>query len=176
MISENYFEVNRERRDKMTITIRNMQLTDIEAVAHVATKSWHATYEGIIPQHIQHRFLEMAYSKERLKHRCEKTSMYVATENENIIGFANFSNVKKDGEVELSAIYLLPTVWGKGIGSQLLAYGIEQLSPSTIFINVEAENEVGKQFYIARNFRMVEEFEEDFEGHTLKTIRMVLTL
>ena len=160
----------------MTITIRNMQLTDIEAVAHVATKSWYATYEGIIPQHIQNRFLEMAYSKERLKQRCEKTPMYVATERENIIGFANFSNVKKDGEVELAAIYLLPEVWGKGVGSLLLAYGIERLSPSAIFINVEAENEVGKQFYAARNFQVVEEFEEDFEGHTLKTIRMMLKL
>ena len=160
----------------MTITIRNMQLIDIEAVAHVATKSWHATYEGIIPQHIQDRFLAMAYSKEMLKQRCEKTPVYVATERENIIGFANFSNVKKDGEVELSAIYLLPEAWGKGIGSQLLAYGIEQLSPSAVYINVEAENEVGKQFYVARNFKVVEEFEEDFEGHMLKTVRMVLEL
>ena len=160
----------------MTIKIRNMQLTDIEAVAHVVTKSWHATYEGIIPRHIQNRFLEMAYSKEMLKQRCEKTPVYVATEHENIIGFANFSNVKKDGEVELSAIYLLPEAWGKGIGSQLLAYGIEQLSPSAIYINVEAENEVGKQFYVARNFQVVEEFEEDFEGHMLKTTRMVLEL
>ena len=160
----------------MTIKIRNMQLTDIEAVENVATKSWHATYEGIIPQHIQDRFLAMAYSKEMLKQRCEKTPIYVATERENIIGFANFSNVKKDGEVELSAIYLLPEVWGKGIGSQLLAYGIEQLSPSAIYINVEAENKVGKQFYIARNFQVVEQFEEDFEGHMLKTTRMVLKL
>ena len=160
----------------MNITIRNMLLTDIEAVVNVAIKSWHATYEGIIPRHVQNRFLEIAYSKEMLKQRCEKTHVYVATDHENIIGFANFSNVKKDGEVELSAIYLLPTVWGKGIGSQLLAYGIEQLSPTAIFINVEAENEVGKQFYVARNFQVVEEFEEDFEGHTLKTTRMVLQL
>ena len=160
----------------MTIKIRNMQLTDIEAVANVVTKSWHATYEGIIPRHIQNRFLAMAYSKEMLKQRCEKTHVYVATEHENIIGFANFSNVKQDGEVELSAIYLLPTVWGKGIGSQLLAYGIEQLSPSAIYINLEAENEVGKQFYIARNFQVVEQFEEDFEGHILNTVRMVLKL
>ena len=160
----------------MTITIRNMQLTHIEAVENVATKSWHATYEGIIPRHIQDRFLELVYSKEMLKQRCEKTPVYVAIENGNIVGFANFSNVKKDGEVELSAIYLLPEVWGKGIGSYLLAYGIEQLSPSAIYINVEAENEVGKQFYVARNFKVVEEFEEDFEGHMLKTTRMVLEL
>ena len=93
------------------------------------------------------------------------------------LGFSSFfSNVKKGGEVELSSIYLLPTVWGKGIGSQLLAYGIEQLSPSAIYINLEAENQVGKQFYIARNFQMVEEFGADFEGHTLNTVRMVLNI
>lgn len=160
----------------MTIAIRKMQLADIEAVAQVATKSWHATYEGIIPQHIQERFLSMAYNKEMLKQRCEKTPMYVALGHENIVGFANFSNVKKEGEVELSAIYLLPEVWGKGIGSQLLAYGIVQLSPSAIYINVEAENKVGKQFYAARNFQVMEEFEEGFEGHMLKTTRMVLEL
>ena len=103
-----------------------------------------------------------------------KQPFYVADENGSISDFANFSNVKDHGEVELASIYLLPGAQGKGVGSKLLMFGIEQLSPRTIYINVESDNQMGKQFYLARNFKVIDEFEEDFDGHLLQTTRMVL--
>jgi len=33
-----------------------------------------------------------------------------------------------------------------------------------------------KNFYEAKGFKVVKEFDEEFEGHVLKTIRMVLNL
>ncbi|WP_431027251.1 GNAT family N-acetyltransferase [Lysinibacillus sp. LZ02] len=158
----------------MPIIIRTMQSTDVEAVEQVAINSWHATYEGIIPKQIQDNFLAMAYNKKMLQKRLEQTPFYVAEENGKIIGFANFSNVKDQGEVELAAIYLLPEAQCKGVGSKLLTFGIKQLLPKAVYINVESDNQVGKQFYLARNFKIIDEFEEDFDGYLLQTTRMVL--
>lgn len=43
-----------------------MQKNDIIFVQEIAKKSWHQTYEGIIPNEIQDRFIEAAYSSDRL--------------------------------------------------------------------------------------------------------------
>lgn len=43
-----------------------------------------------------------------------------------------------------------------------------------IFVEVEKENRTGKNFYKAKGFEDVAEYDEDFEGHILKTVRMAL--
>jgi ribosomal protein S18 acetylase RimI-like enzyme len=109
-----------------------------------------------------------------MQRRMKATFLYVAETSNEIVGFANFSRVKEKGEVELSAIYLLPKAQGKGIGSALLAKGINELKGATeLFINVEENNELGKSFYIAKGFQVHSTFDEELDGHTLKTVRMV---
>ena len=100
----------------------------------------------------------------------------LAEGDEGILGFANFSHVKEEGEVELAAIYLKPSAQGQGVGTKLLQQGLSKLNPSEVFVNVESENEVGKHFYVAEGFVAVDEFEEDFDGHLLQTTRMVLDI
>ena len=91
-----------------------------------------------------------------------------------VIGFANFSPVRLQNEAELGAIYL-PDQQGKGIGSALLQKGIKALNGiRKLYIHVEATNEKGKRFYEAKGFAELEQFEEDFEGHMMQTVRMVL--
>ena len=150
--------------------IRTMKETDIEAIQHIAAISWHATYEGIIPRDIQKPFLQQAYSVERLKERLVNTNFYVAVKDDEVVGYANFSALHDNDEVELAAIYVLPSEQGKGIGSQLLTHGINELSPRAIYLNVEKENLVGRQFYEAKGFEITDSFEEPFFGHTLKTL------
>ncbi|WP_433945398.1 GNAT family N-acetyltransferase [Paenibacillus sp. SN-8-1] len=92
-------------------------------------------------------------------------------------GFANFSPVREDGTVELTAIYLKPEYQGKGIGSALLQEGIlHSAGANEVYANVERDNEVGRKFYESKMFARVTEFDDEFDGHTLKTLRMVLTL
>lgn len=43
-----------------------------------------------------------------------------------------------------------------------------------ILVNVEKDNEVGINFYKASGFEVISEFDDDFDGHILKTVRMVL--
>ncbi|MGM9957531.1 MAG: GNAT family N-acetyltransferase [Peribacillus sp.] len=161
----------------MEFTLRNMQVGDIPQVQHVARTSWHSTYEGIIPFTIQESFLRIAYSDEMMKKRVENSFIFVSEVAEQIVGFADFSPVREGGKVELAAIYFYPEYQGKGMGTALLQAGIKHsIGMKELFINVEKENEVGTAFYRAKGFEVVSEFDDDFDGHVLKTVRMVLKM
>ncbi|HEK9100395.1 GNAT family N-acetyltransferase [Bacillus pfraonensis] len=159
----------------MTYVVRDMNAKDIAVVQNVAKVAWHDTYKGIIPQGIQDEFLERAYSNEMMKRRMEHSHIFVAEIDDQIVGFANFSPIKYQNEAELGAIYILPGHQGKGVGTALLQRGITLLEGvRKIYIHVEAANEKGKCFYEAKGFAALEQFEENFEGHKLQTIKMVL--
>lgn len=159
------------------VIIRKMHVEDIPQVQDVAKKSWNATYEGIIPFEIQEKFLKVAYNNDRMKQRLERSFLFVAEIDSIVVGFANFSPVNDEGKAELGAIYLYPEYQGKGIGSALLQKGINELEGvEEIYINVERDNEIGKSFYDAKGFQVLKEFDDDFEGHILKTMRMVLNV
>lgn len=161
----------------LELTIRTMKHSDSKAVKHIAETTWHATYEGIIPEEIQNNFLRMAYNESRLKSRMERSIVYVALVDDTVVGFANYVHLKNAGEVELAAIYLLPKVQGEGIGTALLNHGIREIADVRyIYINVERDNEIGTHFYEAKGFTVVDEFIENFDGHDLQTVRMVLDI
>ncbi|MFC7364416.1 MULTISPECIES: GNAT family N-acetyltransferase [Bhargavaea] len=156
--------------------IRKMQEKDIPAVRQVAAESWHDTYGEIIPREIRERFLATAYSPASLQKRLEKSTLYVAEHQGTIVGFANFFRLPETGDAELSAIYLLPACQGQGLGTALLESGIGELDAERLYLTVERDNENGKRFYEARGFSAVDEFEEDFGGHTLYSVRMMRPL
>ncbi|MFX3622848.1 MAG: N-acetyltransferase family protein [Ectobacillus sp.] len=159
----------------MDWTIRKMEQKDIARVQQVAKISWHATYEGIIPYEVQENFLQVAYSHDMMQKRLEGSLIFVAEFAGGIVGFANFSLVTAKGEAELAAIYILPEYQGGGIGTALLKEGIKNLDGiKEIYINVEKENKIGRTFYEAKGFQVIGEFDDDFDGHILQTVRMVL--
>lgn len=161
----------------MGFIVRKMTIADIAGVQKVADKSWHATYEGIIPLHIQENFLAAAYSDEMLEKRLQRSLFLVAEVKGKIVGFANFTFPNEEGVTGLAAIYIYPEYQGNGLGSALLQKGISSLDHvRKIFLDVEKENEIGKTFYTAKGFKIVKEFDDDFEGHILKTVRMLLEI
>lgn len=161
----------------MEYVIRKMNEEDIKQVQDVAKTSWNFTYEGIIPGKIQENFLNFAYSDSMMLRRVNNSLILVAETGRKIIGFANFTPLKEEGTAELSAIYLNPEYHGKGIGTGLLNEGVRSLNNvRELFINVERDNKIGTTFYRAKGFKIVSEFDDDFDGHILKTVRMVLKL
>ncbi|UBH22491.1 GNAT family N-acetyltransferase [Macrococcus armenti] len=161
----------------MKYKIREMSVSDIPAVQNVAKLSWHDTYEGIIPCHIQENFLDIAYSTSMLEKRLAMTHMYVAEYSGKVTGFANFSKPDDQHISELTAIYILPDYQRLGIGLALLEYGISKLEQvRNIDVIVEKANIKGYNFYKKLGFEVLDEFEEDFDGHMLKSIKMRLRL
>ena len=120
--------------------IRKMKIEDIPQVQYVARTSWHHTYDGIIPRHIQDNFLANAYNHEMMVRRVERSHAFVALLGEQVVGFANFSYVKDDGKSELAAIYLLPEAQGKGLGTKLLEQGLALPNIQSIELSVEKNN------------------------------------
>ncbi|WFA04592.1 MULTISPECIES: GNAT family N-acetyltransferase [Bacillus] len=159
----------------MEFDIRKMEMEDIASVQQVAKTSWNDTYDGIIPRSVQEEFLQSAYSDERMLERMERSLILVAEAGGEIVGFVNCSFVKEGGEAYLAAIYSYPEYQGNGIGSALLKEGIKRLEGvNKIFVEVEKDNRTGKHFYKAKGFEEISEYEEDFAGHSLKTVKMVL--
>lgn len=161
----------------MNCTIRRMLIEDTKQVQDVAKKSWNATYEGIIPNSIQENFLKGAYNDEMIQKRLSHSLLLVAEAEDKIAGFANFSPVNEQGQTELSAIYLYPEYQGHGIGSALLDKGITMLENlKEVHLDVEKDNTIGTNFYKAKGFKVVDEYDDNFDGHILKTVRMVLKI
>ncbi|MBY7142779.1 GNAT family N-acetyltransferase [Virgibacillus sp. NKC19-3] len=158
----------------MNVVIRKMKKKDIPEVQDVAKTSWNATYEGIIPACIQQNFLKTAYSETMMKRRLKNSVMYVAEVDGKVVGFANFTSSSKEGKVELAALYLLPAYQGNGIGTTLLQESMERLNSSEVHVSVEKNNVIGTTFYKAKGFEVVSEFDDDFDGHMLQTVNMVL--
>lgn len=156
----------------MDFIIRPMKRKDISNVQDIAKTSWHDTYNGIIPIEIQDKFLEGAYSVKNMKFRWKKSYIYIAEKEDEAVGFANFSPVLQEGYVELGAIYLYPSHQGIGIGSALLHYGVNQLRPREIQLNVEQNNIKALDFYTSKGFEIIKDFQENFDGHLLDTYRM----
>lgn len=159
----------------MEFEIRKMETKDIKQVQKVARISWNTTYDGIIPIEVQENFLKSAYSDDMMQTRLDRSFIFVAEVEHDVVGFANFSTVKEGGKVELAAIYLDPQFQGKGLGTALLEQGIQNIeSVKEIYLNVEKENHSGRTFYEAKGFKVLNEFDDEFDGHILKTVRMIL--
>ena len=159
----------------MKCLIRKMSKKDINEVQNVAKESWHATYEGIIPREIQDNFLKHAYSDDMMEYRLKNSYMYVAEVEGEVIGFINFSSLNENNESELSAFYINPEYQGHGIGTQLLQTCTSELTKlKAIYLDVEKENNIGLSFYKKKGFEVVDEYDDNFDGHILKTLRMKL--
>lgn len=158
----------------MAVIIRKATTLDVKAIQTIAQKSWHVTYEGIIPRDVQDNFLNTFYNEETLSNRVSATPFAVAEEENDIIGFTNFIELDK-GKSELAAFYLLPSHQKKGVGTKLLEEGSSLFHiPLPMYVNVEKDNVDAIAFYKAKGFTVLETFTEDFYGYPLETIRLFL--
>lgn len=159
----------------MEIVIRNMVAADIEQIRHIATTSWHDTYKHSIPVDIQTNFLQRTYSNEALLERLENSHFFVAQIANQIVGFANLSLPDAKQQVELGALYLLPSKKRKGVGSKLLKIGIKRIGKvKQVLVHVEKHNQAALQFYKQKGFVCIKEFDELFYNHPLQTIQLML--
>lgn len=154
--------------------IRPMTSNDIEDVQYIAFETWKKTYQNSIPEDIQHHFLSDSYSDRMLLKRMEKTMMLIAECDGVPIGFANFTAVDGDGDAELTAMYILPAFQKSGYGKALFQVALSKLSEAKqLFVYVDNQNVIGKNFYEKQGFQLVNTFSESFIGHPVETAEYV---
>lgn len=145
--------------------IKKMQIDEIKNVQKVASLTYETTYRKILPTNIQLDYLKLAYSFERLKQRMKSSRFFVFQQQSEIIGYANFSQVNRQGNSELLAIYILEQYQRQGIGTKFLSYFQNEFpAVKTITINLEADNKPALSFAEEYGFICKEQFIENFQG------------
>ncbi len=123
---------------------------DLPAIAAIARRTWAATYAGLIPEEEQRAFLDRAYSEETLARRLQGAERLLLAEDPDgaPLAFAEFRR-RADGEMQLSALYVLPEAQRRGIGALLLQRG----PAGPLLVEVEPGNAPAIRFYEKHGFR-----------------------
>lgn len=165
----------------MAYSIRPATPIDAGGIAHVARKTWAATYDGIIPAAIQSAALTAWYAEERLAQaaRNPATTLLVAVAaSGEVVGFAQASPRQEPGDAELWRFYVLPEHQGQGLGRRLLRAALEGILAKQpierLYVQVEAENEIGRRAYEALGFTYHREYANELMGHPTTMCEMWL--
>ncbi len=129
--------------------------SDISAIQHVASASWRVTYKGIFDKEYIDTCLRDWYSAESLRRTLSNPKMYflVAVDAGEVTGFCQVGPGQIEGE--LYRLYVLPSHWRKGTGSQMLVQAedwLRQQGFNSYGCFVHEQNEVGKRFYARQAF------------------------
>lgn len=162
------------------IHLRHAIVSDARAIAIVHVSSWQAIYRGHIPDKVLDN-LSIPDREKLWKTLLEnKASVLVLEENNNLIGFISFCP-SRDHDVnpvtvaEISAIYLNPESWRKGLGKLLCNTAIDELRKSgytEVNLWVLDDNQQAKQFYEKMGFMKSSDIKIDKrEGYILREIR-----
>ena len=163
-------------RDTGRGEIRNASVDDVREIQNVVQTTWNQTYRESIPEAVRKEFVSQAYSTTSLRHRMEANVFLVASHSGSVVGFADFRS-RSSTEAELAAIYVLPEMQGRGIGSRLLRAGIGKITLSTsLALRVERDNARAQRFYEAHGFRHAGDHAVEICGHVVHVVEMILHL
>jgi ribosomal protein S18 acetylase RimI-like enzyme len=163
-------------KDTRRVEIRDAGVDDVREIQRVVRTTWDHAYKESIPDGVRKEFVSQAYSTDSLRHRMEANVFLVASHNDSVVGFADFRS-RSTTEAELAAIYVLPEMQGRGIGSRLLKAGIGRFPLSkSLVLQVEKDNMRARRFYEAHGFRHEGDHAVEFCGHVVHTSEMILYL
>ncbi|MGH7196823.1 MAG: GNAT family N-acetyltransferase [Candidatus Saccharimonadales bacterium] len=143
------------------IAIQKATSQDAEAIAHVQSVTWLATYSnanlGITEADIRKR-LEGGHGErtagriEKWRKSIEHGDVYVARLGGKMVGFTS-PLVSSDGQHRIGALYVLPKAQGKGVGSQLIQKNLQWHGSSPVYLTVAAYNQNTINFYKKFGFK-----------------------
>ena len=156
------------------INIRLANPNDAHQIAHVHVQCWREAYRGIIPDDYLSSL--KTEPREAMWTRALNAGkpVFVATDNEEIIGFANGGNNKKqDGyQGELFTCYLLQEYHRKGVGTKLfdaVKTDLEERGLLHFTTWVLADNPACR-FYEAKGGKVIAERMDNIGGADLKEL------
>ena len=129
---------------------------DVSGIACVHVRSWQVAYRGHVPDDfLESLDVEKRASMWREVAQDPRKIIVVAEESEaNIVGFSALSPSRDPdadpGTAEVSAIYVHPEKWAKGIGQALLAASLTEVRKrefNQLTLWVLAANQQARSFY-----------------------------
>lgn len=144
---------------KITPIIRLASLQDSEVIAQTHIYSWQKIYKEFIPESILMN-LSLAERTQQWHELIKQGVKVLVIEIKNkIVGFASICSFR-DSDTdslagEISAIYLHPTYWRMGLGTELCLAAISELKHlgyNKIFLWVLQGNSQARKFYESLDF------------------------
>jgi ribosomal protein S18 acetylase RimI-like enzyme len=159
---------------------------DAPAIARMQVRSWQAAYEGILPADY---LATLTVEKREVMWRefisRGSPELLVTKDEESIVGFVAFGPCRDENaaadRAEIWAIYVAPSHWSQGVGSQLCHRTRERLGEQgycSVSLWVLTDNTRAIQFYTRVGFVADEESTKEVivGGKALKEIRYVAEL
>jgi ribosomal protein S18 acetylase RimI-like enzyme len=145
----------------MVVRVRRAAVGDAVAIAVVHVRAWQAAYQGLLPQAYLDG-LDPGQRREGWERILAETAWpqpatLLAEDAEGVVGFTRLCPTRdQDGDPamvgEITCIYLLPAVWGTGIGRQLMQQSLMVLGEAgyqQATLWVLDTNERARRFYEA---------------------------
>ncbi|MCW6007810.1 GNAT family N-acetyltransferase [Micromonospora sp. CPCC 205371] len=162
--------------------VRRADVTDALAIAVVQVTSSRAAYQGLLPQddpdsqdtgrrrEVWERILAEA--------DWPRSATLVADNDEGIVGFADLCPTRdQDADPltvgEITAIYVLPAVWGTGVGALLMTESVNALGEAgyrQATLWVLETNHRARRFYEANGWLADKAVKQDKTRGVLRTI------
>jgi ribosomal protein S18 acetylase RimI-like enzyme len=159
---------------------------DAAAIARAQVRSWQAAYERILPDDY---LANLSADKRELMWRefiaRGSPELLVARDGDYIVGFVAFGPCRDEGvgtaRAEIWAIYVTPSHWSQGVGSQLWGRARARLAAQgyrSVSLWVLTGNERAIQFYDGVGFTVDEGSAKEvvLGGKALQEIRYVADL
>ena len=168
---------------KRQFKIREATLRDAVEVRKMQAESWLATYpneDAGVPYDWVKERTDNWLTPERLKQSknifreviTDQTQFYrLAERSGQIIGFVH-ALTKEDNKKELEALYILPEVFGSGVGQQLMALANEWIGRAEVGLTVASYNKRAIGFYQKNGFEIVLGSESTY-ADKIPVVRMV---
>jgi ribosomal protein S18 acetylase RimI-like enzyme len=161
------------------LVVRKADEDDINTIGYLAQVIWPETYADILsPEQIDY-MMKLFYSPASLAKQMKKHAFLVAELDEEAVGFASYSITQQPGIYRLHKLYVLTGMKGRGIGSALLRFILEDLQPGNITsleLNVNRYNSA-RLFYEKLGFEVLREEDIDIgNGFQMNDYVMRLTI
>lgn len=173
--------------------VRDARPEDAEVIATVARASWHAAYDDLLgPETVDATVAEW-YATDSLRAEIRQIAedhggvFLVAVANDpaddgDVVGLANAVPASGDdppADAFFSRLYVLPDNWGEGAGFDLTTAVRRRLldvGHDSVWLEVFAENEVGRSFYEGLGFERFDAVDETMGGTTLTALHLRASL
>jgi GNAT superfamily N-acetyltransferase len=151
------------------VNVRRATPSHAPAIHAIADAAWRATYRDLLREETIERFLERAYSEDRVGLRIERHETWVAELDGAVSAFAESEILGE--RITLVAIYADPELRGMGLGTALLRAIMDAHPGLPVAADVLAGNAAGETFYVARGFVPEEDIDEELDGEHVRERR-----